>query len=439
MSVIEAPKQTSRSASIRRHLVAGIAAVGLLFGGVGGWAATTKLAAAVIAPGVLVVDTNVKRIQHPTGGVVGEILVEEGDRVKAGEVLVRLDETQTRANLAILATRLDEFSARAARLEAERISAEAVTFPERLLALKDDPGIARQIEGELSLFKLRREARAGNKSQLRERITQTKEEVEGISGQIIAKEREIELISKELKGIADLYSRGLVPITRMMELERAAARLEGERGQLVAARARAKGLIAEIELQIIQIDQDLRSEVATELADIEVKSAELSERKIAAEDQLNRIELRAPQDGTIHQLEVHTVGGVIGPGDTLMLLVPATDTLTVEAHIAPHEIDRIRMGQEALLRFSAFNVRTTPEILGVISRISADVSPDPNTGASFYTVRVAVPKEETARLGNVRLVPGMPVDVFIETEERTVLSYLVKPLNDQFNRAFREE
>ena len=437
--MIEVPKHMSRPGSIRRHLVAAMATVALLFGGVGGWAATTKLAGAVIAPGMLVVDTNVKRIQHPTGGVVGDILVEEGDTVRAGEVLIRLDETQTRANLAILTTRLDEFSARGARLDAELTGTEAVTFPEALLARRNEPEIARQIDGERSLFELRREARAGNISQLRERIAQTEEEVDGVTGQIAAKEREIGLIRKELKGIADLHSQGLVPISRMTELERAEARLEGERGQLVAARAQAKGRIAEIELQIIQIDQDLRSEVAAELADISVKSSEIGERKIAAEDQLDRIELRAPKDGTIHQLEVHTVGGVIQPGETLMLVVPAADELMVEARIAPQEIDRIRIGQEAMLRFSAFNQRTTPEILGKISRMSADISQDPNTGASFYTVRVAVPETETARLGDVRLVPGMPVDVFIETEERTVLSYLVKPLNDQFSRAFREE
>ena len=437
--MIETPKDMSRPGSIRRHLVAAVATVALLFGGVGGWAATTKLAGAVIAPGMLVVDTNVKRIQHPTGGVVGDILVEEGDTVRAGEVLIRLDETQTRANLAILTTRLDEFSARGARLDAELTGTEAVTFPEALLARRSEPEIARQIDGERSLFELRREARAGNISQLRERIAQTEEEVDGVTGQIAAKEREIGLIRKELKGVADLHSQGLVSISRLTELERAEARLEGERGQLVAARAQAKGRIAEIELQITQIDQDLRSEVAAELADISVKSSEIGERKIAAEDQLDRIELRAPKDGTIHQLEVHTVGGVIQPGETLMLVVPAADELMVEARIAPQEIDRIRIGQEAMLRFSAFNQRTTPEILGKISRMSADISKDPNTGASFYTVRVGVPETETARLGDVRLVPGMPVDVFIETEERTVLSYLVKPLNDQFSRAFREE
>ena len=437
--MIQVAHHMSRPGSIRRHLVAAMATVALLFGGVGGWAATTRLAGAVIAPGVLVVDSNVKRIQHPTGGVVGDILVDEGETVKAGEVLVRLDDTQTRANLAILTTRLDEFSARGARLEAERAGGGAVAFPEALLAREEEPEIARQISGERSLFQLRQEARAGNKSQLRERIAQTQEEIEGVTGQIAAKEREIALIRKELDGIANLYSKGLVSISRMTELERAEARLDGERGHLVAARAQAKGRIAEIELQIIQIDQDLRSEVAAELADIGVKSSELGERRIAAEDQLKRIELLAPQDGTIHQLEIHTVGGVIRAGETLMLVVPAADELTVEARIAPQEIDRIRIGQDAMLRFSAFNQRTTPEILGKISRMSADISQDPATGASFYTVRVGVPEAETARLGDVRLVPGMPVDVFIETEERTVLSYLIKPLDDQFSRAFREE
>ena len=427
----------SRPVSLRRHLLAGMAFVVLLFGGVGGWAATTKLAGAVIAPGVLVVDTSVKRIQHPTGGVVGEILVEEGDTVRAGEVLIRLDATQTRANLAILSTSLDELSARGARLEAERDGAEAVMFHEALLARRDNSEIARLITGEQNLFELRRESRAGQKAQLRERVAQLKDEIEGLIAQAAAKEREIELIKTELEGVEHLYRKNLVPITRMTELRRTEARLEGERGQLVAATAQAKGRIAEIELQIIQIDQDLRSEVARELGDIRAKASELGERRIAAEDQLKRIQIRAPQDGTVHQLEVHTVGGVIQPGETLMLVVPAGDDLSVEAHVAPQEIDRVRLGQKALLRFSAFNQRTTPEIVGHISRISADISKDRNTGTSYYTVRIAV--SESAKLGDVRLIPGMPVETFIETAERTVLSYLVKPLTDHFRRAFREE
>ena len=428
----------SRRKSIRRHLAAGVAAVLLLTGGVGGWAATTEISGAVIAPGLIVVDSNSKRIQHPTGGVVGEILVREGDPVKAGDVLVRLDETQTRANLDIVVSSLDELQARQARLEAERDGLDTLVFPEELLARRDEPAVASIIAGEQKLFELRRESRAGEKAQLEEQIDQLQEEIEGINAQAEAKTTEIELIEKELEGLRTLFEKKLVPLTRITELERNAARLDGERAQLIAGTAQAKGKIAEIKLQIIQIDQALRSEVGRELSDVRARISELVERKVAAEDQLKRVELRAPQDGTVHQLLVHTVGGVVQPGETLMLLVPHSDALTVEARIPPQEIDRVRLGQPAGLRFSAFNQRTTPELSGQVSRISADISEDPKTGQSFYTVRVAVPESEIARLGDVTLIPGMPVEAFIRTDERTVLSFFLKPLDDQISRAFRE-
>ena len=434
----EPSSTTPRRSSLRRHLLAGMAAVVLLTGGVGGWAATTEISGAVIAPGLVVVDSNSKRIQHPTGGVVGEILVREGDAVEAGDVLIRLDETQTRSSLAIVTNGLDELLARQARLEAERDGAEAPDFPPELLARRDDPAVARVISGETKLFELRRTSRAGEKSQLEERIAQLEEEIQGIEAQATAKAREIELIEKELGGLQTLFEKKLVPLTRITELQRNAARLEGERAQLIASTAQAKGKIAEIRLQILQIDQSLRSEVGAELADVRAKISELTERKVSAEDQLKRIDLRAPQDGTVHQLEVHTVGGVVQAGEVLMLLVPYADELTVEAKIEPQQIDRVRLGQSAGLRFSAFNQRTTPELNGEVSLISADVSEDPKTGLSFYTVRIAVPPEEIGRLGEVKLIPGMPVETFIRTDERTVLSYFVKPLSDQVSRAFRE-
>jgi HlyD family secretion protein len=215
-------------------------------------------------------------------------------------------------------------------------------------------------------------------------------------------------------------------------------RLEGERGSLIASQAQAKGKITETELQIIQVDQDLRSDVARELGDVRGKIAELTERKVAAEDQLKRIDIRAPQDGTVHQLAVHTVGGVVPAGDALMLIVPRADALDVEARVAPQDIDQLHVGQRAVLRFSAFDQRTTPEIDGTLSLISADVTHDERTGASFYTVRITVSKEELGRLGKLKLVPGMPVEAFLQTNPRTVLSYLTKPLRDQVTKAFRE-
>src|SRR5215210_8196329 len=371
--------------SIRRGLVAGIALVVLLAGGVGGWAATTEFAGAVIAPGNLVVETNVKKVQHPTGGVVGELRVRDGDEVKAGDVVVRLDDTVTRANLAIVVKSLDELSARQAREEAERDGANAPSFPADLLARRSDAEVARLIAGEQKLFETRRSARQGQKAQLKERVGQLQEQISGLTDQIAAKKREIVLIGEELKGVRELWQKNLIPIQRVTALERDAARLEGERGSLVSSIAQIKGKITETELQILQIDQELRTEVGKDLAEIRGKLAELVEKRVAAEDQLKRVELRAPQDGVVHQLAIHTIGGVITPnGEPLMLIVPKADALTVEAKIAPQDIDQVRIGHRAVLRFSAFNQRTTPELTGEVSLVSADITQDQKTGNSFY-------------------------------------------------------
>jgi HlyD family secretion protein len=423
--------------SIQRHLLGGLAVVALLAGGVGGLAATTELSGAVIAPGSLVVDSNVKKVQHPTGGVVGELRVRDGDKVQAGDIVVRLDETITQANLAIVVKSLNELQARLARLEAERDNVDSIRFPAELLARASDPDAARSMTGERNLFEFRRSARAGQKAQLRERIAQLKEEIQGLTGQVAAKKRETELIGQELEGVRDLWRKNLVQIQRVTALERDAARLEGERGQLIAATAQAKGKISEIELQILQIDQELRSEVAKDLREAQGKIAELVERKVAAEDQLKRIDIRAPQNGMVHQSTVHTVGGVITAGEAIMLIVPEADVLTVEAKLAPQDIDQVRVGQSAALRFSAFNQRTTPELNGVVSRVSADLTTDQRTGAAYYVVRITLSESEIGRLDGLRLVPGMPVEAFIRTGERTVLSYVTKPFTDQINRAFR--
>ncbi|MGX5849571.1 HlyD family type I secretion periplasmic adaptor subunit [Mesorhizobium sp. PL10] len=424
---------------VHRYLVAGVATCLLLVGGVGGLAAVTKMSGAVIAAGRLVVDSNVKKVQHPTGGVVGEIRVREGDRVKAGDILVRLDETTTRANLAIVSKGLDEFYARLARLEAERDGKDTISFPEVLTSRRDEAGVAASMAGEQSLFDFRRQARSGQRSQLRERIAQLTQETAGLTEQLQAKRREIELIQIELEGVRSLWHRKLIGIERMTALERDAVRLEGEHGQLTAGIAQVKGKASEIELQIIQIDQDLRSEVANDLREAQGKISEFVERKVAAEDQLKRIDLRSPQDGVVLQLAVHTIGGVITPGEQVMQIVPVTDDLTVEAHIAPQDIDQVTMGQNAILRLSAFNRQTTPELTGTLSRISADLTTEERTGAAFYVARVTLPKTEVAKLRGLALAPGMPAEVFFPTGDRTMLSYLVKPLSDQIEKAFREE
>jgi HlyD family secretion protein len=292
---------------------------------------------------------------------------------------------------------------------------------------------------EQKLFELRRQSREGKKAQLNERISQLKEEIQGDIGQTAAKEREIQLINKELQGVRELQEENLVPLSRLTALERDAARIEGERSQLTAATAQAKGKITETELQIIQVDQDLRSEVGKDLGETRAKVSEFVEREVATADQLRRLDIRAPQNGIVQQLAVHTVGGVIAAGDTIMLIVPDEDTLTVEVKIAPQDIDQLYVGQVATLRFTVFNARTTPEIEGKVSLISADITQDQRTGISYYLGRITPNATEIARLGDVKLIPGMPVTAFIKTSERTMLSYLTKPLRDQAERAFKEK
>ena len=281
--------------SIRKHLIAGGVIVLVLAFGVGGWASTTEIAGALIAQGSIVVDSNVKKVQHPTGGVVGKLFVQDGDRVKAGQILVQLDDTVTRANLAIVTKGLDELAARKARLEAERDGTPSITFPPELLARSSDPSVANAIANERKLFELRRTARSGQKAQLQQRIGQLKDEVVGLTAQLDAKANETKLINKELEGVRDLYQKNLVPLQRVNALERDAARIEGERGQLLASVAQAKGKTSETELQIIQIDQDLSSEVAKDMREVDAKYGEFVERKVTAEDQLKRIEIRAPR------------------------------------------------------------------------------------------------------------------------------------------------
>ena len=426
------------SRSIRRHVLTAMTVGILAVSGLGGWAMTTELSGAVVASGLLVVDSNVKKVQHPTGGVVGELRVRDGVHVHAGDLLIRLDETITRANLAIVVKGLDELAARQARLEAERDDDSEVRFPADLKSRMANADVRRVVEGEQKLFDLRKSARAGQKAQLKERIGQIKEEIGGLTVQVEAKQNEISLILKELEGVRYLWQQSLVPITRLTQLERESVRIGGERGQLMASMAQARGKMTETELQIIQIDQDLRSEVAKELREIQGKMAELVERRVAAEDQLMRTDIRAPQTGVVHQLMVHTIGGVITASEPAMLIVPESDDLTVEVKLPPQHIDQLSLGQPAVLRFSAFNQRTTPEINGTVVRISGDIILDQKSGATFYLVHISTPPEEIERLEGLKLIPGMPVEAFIQTDARTVLSYLIKPMRDQIMKAFRE-
>ncbi len=437
--------QTSKSElkgarrSIREHLIVGGVVMLVLTFGFGGWASTVPISGALIAPGAVVVDSNVKKVQHPTGGVVGEVRVHDGDSVKAGDIVVRLDETVVKASLAIVVKTLNGLWARAARLEAEQRGVDKIRFPQQLLDQAGDPDVRDVMASEAKLFEVRVNGRAGQKAQLRERVTQLNEEIAGLTAQEQSKDKEIALVEKELTGVRQLYDQHLVQISRLTTLERDAARLSGERAQYIASRAQAKGKITETELQIIQVDKDMVSEVSKDLRETNDKIGEFVERKVTAEDQLRRIDIRAPQDGMVLQSTVHTVGGVITAGDAIMMIVPQADALSVEAKVNPQDIDKLQIGQKTLLRLSAFNQRTTPELNGAVTRVSADVTTDQRTGQSYYTIRVSMPPAEVARLGDNKIIPGMPVEAFVQTGDRTMFSYLMKPLSDQLMRSFREK
>ncbi|MBA1158883.1 HlyD family type I secretion periplasmic adaptor subunit [Microvirga mediterraneensis] len=440
MLIVQAPekKPSVHQRILRQSAIAGASMIALFGGTIGLWAATSTLSGAVVAGGQFVVDTSVKKVQHSTGGIVGELKVKEGDRVSQGDLLVRLDETVTRANMQVVSKQLDEYIGRQARLEAERDGAAEVQMPPEFASRLNDPAVQKIMSSEHTLFTARRASRDAQKDQLKKRITQSQDEIRGLRAQQAAKAREAELIVDELKGVRDLYQKNLVQLPRLNALERDAASIEGQRGQLIAAVAQAESRIAETEFQIIQIDEQMLAEAVQELREIQGKVAEYTERRVAAEDQLKRIDIRAPSDGYVHQLNVHTIGGVISPAEPVMNIVPVNDKLELEAKVLPNEIDQVKIGQKATVKVNASNARTTPDLIGSVSRVSADVSRDQQTGATFYTIRIELPQQELKKLENLKLIAGMQAEVFVEVNERTPFEYFFKPMQEQIARAFRE-
>jgi HlyD family secretion protein len=437
-SVFSQEKETSHDVALQSLWRRGLALIAVFAGAAAFWSIATTMSSAVIAPGQFVVDGSVKKVQHPTGGVVGQLLVREGDQVAEGDLLMRLDETVTRANLQVIVRQLDELAARRARLEAERDGNDAIDMAPELTSRLSDPEVARTIAAEQKLFHARRAAREGQRGQLMKRIAQLQNEIQGLQSQLGANAREAHIIADDLKGVRDLFAKNLTPIMRLNGLERQAVNLTGQKGQFTSSIAQLEGKIAEIELQIIQIGEDLRAETQKELREVQGKAGELAERRIAAEDQLKRVELRAPSSGTVHQLAAHTVGGVIVPAEPAMLIVPNKEELIVEAKVKPQDRDQLQHRQKAVVRVQSSNQRNTPELNGILTRIAADVARDPGTSAPFYTVWITVSKDELARVGSAGITVGMQADVFIEVGSRSPLNYLLRPLTDQASRAFKE-
>ena len=428
------------AASIRRHILIGIfLAIG--FGGTAAaWSLMAELSGAVVASGTVVVETNLKRVQHPTGGVVGALFVQEGDHVEAGQLVLRLDETSTKANLAIIVNEMTALRTRLARLTAERDGGQDMSIPPDIAhRARLEPEIQTLVDGERLLFTSRARTQAGLREQLTERTQQLREEIKGVEAQQRSLEAQLRVAHSEMQDVQDLYAKNLVPRTRVSQLEREIIRIEGSIGEFIARIAQSRGRISETELQIIQLDKDRATEVAKEVREVETRISELAERRTAAEDQLRRVDVRAPGAGFVHQLVVHTVGGVIGPGETVMQIVPETDALMVEARISPSDIDQLYIGQETRVRFTAFSQRTTPEFKGTIFRISADLSRDEKTGMPFYVAGIRVPEVGLHGASDLKLLPGMPAEVFATTSERTVAQVLLKPLFDHMNRSLRED
>ena len=431
-------QQINTNSSLRRFQIVGFLSVVIMLGVVGGWANFTELNGAVIAPATIMVDSYSKKVQHKEGGIVGEIRVKDGDRVEIGQTLIVLDNSETKSELTIIDGLLDEALAKRARLEAQRDRASAIIFPPEVLARASEPGVAAIMAGQTKLFNARLQAVVGKKDQLTQQIDQLTEQIGGLESQRISKEKQLTLISAELTDLKDLQSKGLVPVSRVMAMDRETARLDGERGELVASKASAAARIAEVKVQILQIDEEDLSQTLTDLRDIEGKVAELKERKLAVASRLERMVIKSPITGDVYQLAVHTVGGVIGPGEPLMLIVPEADELILQAQVMPQDIDKVRPGQIAHIRFPAFNSRLTPEVAAKVTQISADTSRTEPGSPPFYSVRLMISATELAKLGSNKLKPGMPAEAFIQTEAQTPMTYFLKPLTDQFAHALRE-
>lgn len=424
--------------SLRNSLVVGYASIFAMLGIFGGWAAMSSINGAVIASATLVVESYSKKVQHVNGGIVSRILVKDGDRVTEGQDLIILDPTDAKAELAITDSALDELLIKRARLEAQRDGLVNMAMEPEIDARKTDAALAKIINGQLKLLQSAAESERGKSEQLKQQIDQLNEQISGVEAQAKSKTEQSALINEELKGLQKLQSKGLVPKSRVLAVEREAARLEGEQGELKATKASAQSRIGEIKLRMLQLSEDTKTQALGELRDVESKISELKERRVALSSRLARTSIKAPITGAIYQLSTHTEGGVIGAGETLMLIVPEGDDLVLQAMVSPNDIDQVSQGQQAQVRFPSFNARLTPEVTAEVTQVAADTSRADANSPPFYAVRLVISAKELKKLGESKLKPGMTAEAFIQTEARSPLSYLMKPLADQFARALRE-
>jgi len=436
------PEQTGAADvwSVRKPMIVGVLGLLLLVGGFGTWAAMTQISGAVIASGQIEVDQNRQVVQHPDGGVVEEILVEEGNAVDAGTVLIRLDPNELQSELAIVESQLFELMARRGRLEAERDERETITFAPLLLETAESrPDVRNLKDGQRRLFEARRASIAQAIEQLQKQQEQIADQITGITAQQGSMDQQLALIERELTDQQSLFDRGLAQVSRVLSLQREAARMSGTVGELAANEAQARGRITEIDIEILNLQSRRREEAITQLRDIQSRELELHERRRALLERMSRLDVTAPVAGIVYDLRVFARRSVIRPADPVLYIIPQDRPLVINARVEPIDIDKLSIGQEVTLRFSALDQRATPELTGSVKLISADAFEDEATRQSYYRAEIVLGEGEQAKLPeDATLLPGMPVEAFIRTEDRTPLAYLVKPLTDYFTKAFRE-
>ncbi|MBV8652154.1 MAG: HlyD family type I secretion periplasmic adaptor subunit [Alphaproteobacteria bacterium] len=423
---------------IRPLILAGAAIVGVFVLGAGVWAALAPLESAAHAPGVVEVESSRKTVQHLEGGIIGAILVQDNDRVVAGQPLIRLDDTKARTTLAALQGQLWDAQASEARLIAERDGAPAPTYPQSLMARASDPEIALVLAGQDKIFETRRSLQKSKTDLIQQRIAETNEEIVGLQAQEASDRQRIALINEEIYGLKQLVDKGLERKPRLLALQRDLAEIEGKRGDTLAQIARAQENIAESRVSILNQQNDMQNEVASSLRDTQKKIHELDEQIQAAQDVLSRIEVRAPEDGIVTDLKVHTPGGVVTAGEPLLDLVPPTDRLVIQAQVRPEDINLVRAGLPALVRLTPYKQRRTPPLEATVEYVSPDRLVDKHTNQPYYAAKVRVDEEKLKKVIGIEMIPGMPAEVSIKTGESTVAMYALSPVLDSFRRAFRE-
>lgn len=417
----------------------GLFAIIFLLGGAVLWAFLAHIKGAVIAPGTLVVESKPKVIQHLDGGIVGEIFVKDGDSVSENQLLMRLDPTMLEANRSLVETRYYESLARVARLEAERDDIDAIIWPVMLEDQKTNRVVQVAMLGQEKLFEARVVAAKGLVRQLRQRIAQNTNQIEGLRSLILSQNSQVNLLDSELADLKVGLDKGVVTRARYNSMARERTRIEGDMARNGTEIARLRNAITETEVEILQAHRERQESILTELRSAQTEASDFREQLTSAADQRRRIDVRSPSDGVVHNLLVTTIGGVVQPGQDIMQIIPQNDRLIVDAQVQPQDIDQIYEGQPARIRFSALNARRTPELNGTVLKSSPDRLVDQVTGLPYYSVKLIVPPAELERLQGQTLLPGMPAEAFMQTQSRSVISYLIKPASDAMSRSFREE